>query len=117
MSLSVQNVPTLNTTKNRLIHAFRGCTLNSKNISNRFENSRKQNCVIYQSELSQSQQLNIINVEKVHLLLMISRNTKEIDKALFASSNLKILVIIRWDFSGIYRIKTPFNPRVSIRWD
>ena len=55
MSLSVQNVPTLNNTKNRLIHAFQGCTLNSKNISNRFENSRKQNCVIYQSELSQSQ--------------------------------------------------------------
>ena len=48
---------------------------------------------------------------------MISRNTKEIDKALFASSNLKILVIIRWVFSVIYRIKTPFNPRVSIRWD
>ena len=48
---------------------------------------------------------------------MISRNTKEIDKASFASSNLKILVIIQWDFSVIYKIKAPFNLRVSIRWD
>ena len=55
MSLSVQNVPTLKNTKNRLIHAFQGCILNSKNISHRFENSRKQICVIYQRELSQSQ--------------------------------------------------------------
>ena len=49
MLLSVQNVPTLNNTKNRLTHAFQGCTVNSKDISHRLENSRKQNYVTYQS--------------------------------------------------------------------
>ena len=48
---------------------------------------------------------------------MISRSTKEIDNVSFVSSNLKILVIIQWVFSVIYKIKTPFTLQVSLSWD